>query len=210
MRQINRNHLSGYCFLWATIFMLLVPLRAIAAVGAVDRDAWKGYTQEQKGVAIAGFLHCYRSASSQNHAFAQTDVASVIRIVDETGEAKGTALGSLILQALRKAPNAKPDVHAEHWSGPYGFSTGLLWRGLENPDREAYVQGVFWCAETAPATTVSLTEKSVGAAVKTLDDWYVVSDDDWKDPRSNARVDVPVAVAMQRAGILSIRPAKKP
>lgn len=190
--------------------MLLVSLRAFGAVGTVDRDTWKGYTAEQKELAIAGFLHCYRTASSHDSAFAQTNVATVIRIVNETQEAESTTFGSLIFQALKKAPNAKPDVHAEHWSGAYGFSTGLWWRGLEKPGREAYVQGVFWCAETAANVSVTMPGQSVPEAVHKLNDWYVVSDDDWKDPRSNARVDVPVAVAMQRTGIVSIRPAKKP
>ena len=130
---------------------------------------------------------------------------SVYGEVDKLAVDNGdTPMGRLILDAMRKTPAAAPDRHAEHGS----VDDGMLWRGLIEPEKEAYVRGAFWCAETAPATTVSLTEKSVGAAVKTLDDWYVVSDDDWKDPRSNARVDVPVAVAMQRAGILSIRPAR--
>lgn len=210
MHQINRNRWLRRYFLWATIFMLLVTLRAFGSVRTVDRDAWKGYTPEQKEMAIAGFLHCYRAASSRNYAFAQTDVASVIRIVNETEEAEGTMFGSVILEALKKAPNAKPDVHAEHWSGPYGFSTGLWWRGLENPDREAYVQGVFWCAGVAASVSVTIPGHSVPEAVHKLDDWYVVSDDDWKDPRSNARVDVPVVVAMQRTEIVSIKPAKTP
>lgn len=189
--------------------MLLAPMRAIGGEGAADRNPWKGYTPEQKEVAIAGFLHCYRAGSSQNHAFSQTDVASVIRIVNEAEETKNTTFGSLILRALKMAPSAKPDVHAEHWSGPYGFSTGLWWRGLENRDREAYVQGVFWCAEVATTVLITTPGRSVAEAVHKLDAWYVVSDDNWKDPRSNARVDVPVVVAMRRTDIVSIRPAKK-
>lgn len=209
MRQINRSWLSLHCSLWSIIFTLLLPPWTFGVSGTAGRDTWKGYTPEQKELAIAGFLHCYRAASSHYNAFERTNVAGVTRILDETEGAKGGAFGGLILQALKDAPSRNPDLHAEHWSGPYGFSTGLWWRGLENPDRQAYVQGVFWCVEAAPAHSVTNLGGSVPDAVNKLNNWYVVTDDDWKNPRSNQRVDVPVVVAMERTGIVSIRPAKR-
>lgn len=204
MRQINRNRLSRRCLLWATAFALLLPLRGIATVHTLDRGTWKRYTQAQKELAIAGFVHCYRAATSLKDAFARKDVAAVIRIVNGPEKGEGTTFGSLILQALKDAPGTKPDVHAEHWSAPYGFASGLWWRGLEDLDRKAYVQGVFWCAETAPTIAVTVRGQSVARAVCRLNKWYVVSDDDWKNPLSNARVDVPVIVAMKQMEIISV------
>jgi hypothetical protein len=154
---------------------------------------------------IAGFVHCYRSASSHKDAFTQSDDTAAIRMIDKTIKGgKDTPLGNLILQALNTAPNAKPDVHAEHWSGPYGFASGLWWRQISDQDRQAYVQGVFWCTEEVDYVKVITHSNSVQLAVKQLNDWYVISDEDWKDPRSNAHVDVPVVLAMQTTGIISI------
>jgi hypothetical protein len=207
MRQINKKHLVDH-LLWTVVFTVLLPSCTFGDVRTTGRDIWNGYSPEQKKLAIAGFVHCYRSASSRNDAFAQTENAAAIRMIDQAVKNDAETVGNLVLQALTKAPNAKPDVHAEHWTGPYGFASGLWWRGLDDQDREAYVQGVFWCAETDANVAVNIPEKSVREAVKKLNDWYVVSDDDWKDPRSNARVDVPAVVAMQWAEVVAIKHAK--
>ena len=156
-------------------------------------------------------MHRYRTASPNKNAFAQSDDTETIRTIDQAvSGGREELVGNSILQALKKAPRAKPDIHAEHWSGPYGFASGLWWRGLDDQDRQAYVQGVFWCAEIASNVVVSVPEKSVQEAVKKLNDWYVISDEDWKDTRSNARVDVPVVLAMQWSDIILIKQVKTP
>lgn len=154
--------------------------------------------------SLVGFIHCYRAALSSKHAFAQTDLEAVVRRVDTTFSAnKDQSIGDLILDALKKAPRAKPDKYAEQWQGPYGFTDGMWWRGADDRNRQAYVQGAFWCAETASGKAIGVFEKSVAATVQKLNDWYLVSDKDWNDPRSGKRADVSVLSAMQQVGIIS-------
>jgi hypothetical protein len=174
-------------------------------VGSPGINTWKGYSTEQKTQSLVGFVHCYRTALSSKNAFAQTDLETVIRIVDAalTENKDQSAIGDLILDALKKAPRAKPDKYAEHWQGPYGFTDGMWWRGADDRNRQAYVQGAFWCAETASGRAIGVFEKSVPATVQKLNDWYLVSDEDWKDPRSGKRADVSVLSAMQQVGIIS-------
>jgi hypothetical protein len=168
---------------------------------------WKSFSAEQKRYALFGFIDCHRLLFPRTNASMYKADERVYGAVDRLAAANGDMpMGQVILDAMIKTPSAASDSHAEHGS----VNDGMLWRGLVEQEKEAYVQGVFWCAEIAPPATVSLSQKSVGAAVKTLDDWYVVSDDDWKDPRSNARVDVRVVVAMQRTAIVSIKPATTP
>jgi hypothetical protein len=175
-----------------------------------DQDIWRGYTAEQKQLAIAGFADCYRTASPNNGAFAQSDLVATVRIVDErASSAREDLFGNLILQSITRAPVVKPDVHSEHWEGATGFHSGLWWRGIDERDRQAYLQGVFWCTQSTNTITISGSQQSVQQAVSKLNDWYVISDDDWKDPRSNARVDVSVVSALQKTEILRIRKAKQ-
>ncbi len=203
MRRISKVFPSFILF--ATLACWVLPHGAYGE--SSNHDTWKNFSAAQKRYALFGFIDCHRLLFPHANASMYNADERVYGEVDKLAADNGdTPIGRLILDAMRKTPAAAPDNHAEHG----GVDDGMLWRGLIEREKEAYVQGVFWCAEVAPAMTVSLSEKSAGAAVKALDDWYVVADDDWKDPRSNARVDVPVAVAMQRTGILSIRPAKKP
>lgn len=203
MRRISK--VSTSFILFAVLASWMLP--HIAYGESSNRDIWKGFSVEQKRYALFGFIDCHRLLFPRANASMYNADERVYGEVDKLAADNSDApMGKLILDAMGKTPAAAPDSHAEHGS----VDDGMLWRGLIEREKEAYVQGVFWCAETAPATTVSLPQKSASGAVKTLDDWYVVSDDDWKDPRSNARVDVPVAVAMERTGILSIRPARKP
>lgn len=104
-----------------------------------------------------------------------------------------------MLKAMKDVPPAAPDSHAEHGS----VSDGMLWRGLIDQEKQAYVQGVFWCAQIANGKA-TISPQSIQQIVQKLNDWYVVSDDDWKDPRSNARVDVPVISALQQIGALKL------
>jgi hypothetical protein len=206
MHPINKHRLV--CKAPATIaFILLVVWCALGSTAtASDRDIWKNYTPEQKQLAIAGFTDCYRSVSANKEAFTKTDMVTAVRLVDEASSGAGEAsFGSLILQSVKKAPVAKPDAHAEHWEGPTGFHTGLWWRGIEDPERQAYLQGVFWCTEVSNGIATVASQESVQQAVAKLNDWYVISDDGWKDPRSNARVDASAISALQRVEILRIK-----
>jgi hypothetical protein len=181
---------------------VLLSCCSFGAVGGIT--AWKEYSAAQKTQSVVGFIHCYRTLLSNKEAFAQADISVVTRAIDAAlTNNRDKNIGTSILEALRNAPHAKPDKYAEHWDGAYGFNDGMWWRGVDDEDREAYVQGVFWCAETPAGKAVALSEKSVTAAVQKLNDWYLVSDDEWKDPRSAKRADVAVLSAMRRIGILS-------
>jgi hypothetical protein len=203
MPLINRAYFVRQCLAIATL-VILVSCGSFGSTGFPGIDAWKEYSTEQKTQSIVGFIHGFRTALSSKNAFAQTDLGTVIRMVDAAvTENKDQSIGDLILDALKKAPHAKPDKYAEHWEGPYGFTDGMWWRGADDKNRQAYVQGVFWCAETASRKAISISEKSVPAAVQKLNDWYLVSDEDWKDPRSGKRADVPVVAALQELGIIA-------
>ena len=201
MRLINRN-----VFLYDTL-ALVTFVSLLSAFGsgiAYGQGPWDGYTPAEKQLAIAGFTDCYRSQSSNKYAFASSNLDVAVRLVDESPKSNGLPFASLILQALQKAPVAKADPHAEHWNGPTGFHSGLWWRGVESGDRQAYVQGVVWCTQ-APGVSARMAETSSQTIVAKLNDWYVITDDDWKDPRSNARVDVPVVSALQKIEVLHIK-----
>lgn len=204
MRRIDRCSFDWLRLLAIAALLFLSPSPGLAQAGNAGRATWMRYSPQQKTLAISGFVHCYRESAAQADAFENTDTASAERIADRLMPRRSLKLGAVILQALQKAPNARPDVHAEHSSGPYGFAMGLWWRGLDDRDRQAYVQGVFWCAEESADISINVPRHSASEAVQRLNDWYVVSDEDWKDPRSNARADVPVFVAMKTAAIIAI------
>lgn len=211
MRPISEILFRHKAFFGICVATLLVSF-AVASAAISARDIWMGYTPEQKELAIAGFTDCYRSASSSEKAFARTNMAAAARIIDETsGKTDEPPFATVILRSIRKAPTVKPDAHGEHWEGPTGFHSGLWWRGINNPDRRAYVQGAFWCAQVLGVDTISAPKEEVEQAVTKLNDWYVISDEDWKDPRSNARVDISVISALQKIEILHISktPAKR-
>ncbi len=191
--------------MWAVLLILMALPFTHGESNSGDFDVWHRYSTEQQKMSIAGFVHGYRSVSLHKDAFSESEDIATIKMIDQAAMiGKDAQIGRLILQALKKAPDTKPDVHAEQWSGPYGFATGLWWRQIPDQDRQAYVQGVFWSTEVVDGVKVFAPDMSVQLAVKQLNDWYVISDEDWKDPRSNARVDVPVVLAMQTSGIISI------
>jgi hypothetical protein len=171
-----------------------------------------GYSQEERSLSIDGFVHCYRTASPNKNAFARQEDADVVRIVtDEVTTGQGVPIPKAILRALSKAKiDSARDTNGEHWEGPYGFAAGLWWRELNDRKRQAYVQGVFWGAESVSNVRIAGSGISVEQAVKRLNDWYLISDDDWKDARSNKRVDVPVLVALRQNGILLVDRAASP
>jgi hypothetical protein len=136
-----------------------------------------------------------------------TNLSSTVSFIDGSAKSDGVPFASLILRALEKAPAAEPDPHGEHYDGPTGFHSGLWWRGVGNSERGVYVQGIVWCTQ-APGVSARMRDISTEAIVKKLNDWYVVNDDDWKDHRSNARVDVPVISALQKMEVLKFTAAK--
>jgi hypothetical protein len=208
MHPINRHHFVPKAF--AMIALMLSLAQCATGEGTTfDRDIWRRYTPDQKKLALAGFTDCYRSVLPNKGAFARSDVFAAIRLIDEASHKdENLSFGSLILQSVKQAPSVKPDTHAEHWEGPTGFHSGLWWRGIENPDREAYVQGAFWCVQVINAAEIVNSHEPILQAVERLNNWYVISDDDWKDPRSNARVDVSVISALERVGVLRIKKTK--
>lgn len=195
------NHFAWQSLKTATFIILLSCWSTGSSSPVIN--AWSEYSSEQKTQSIVGFIHCYRTALSSKNAFAQADITVAVRMVDAALPESKEAIGNLILEALKKASRVKAEKYAEHWGEPYGFNDGMWWRGANDQNRQAYVQGVFWCAETASGKTIGVSDKSVTAAVQKLNVWYLVSDEDWKDPRSGNRADVPVVSAMQKAEIIS-------
>lgn len=201
MHPTNKNTLVKLGF-----GILTVVLAVLGSDSAYCQSPWMGYTPAQKQLAVAGFTDCYRSQSSDKKAYAGRNLAATVRLIDAAAKSGDLPLPSLIIQSIQKAPVVKPDPHGEHWSGPTGFHSGLWWRGIEDGERQAYVQGIVWCSQ-APQVSAQMSDTSSQAVVSKLNDWYVISDDDWKDPRSNARVDVPVISALQKIEILHIKGA---
>jgi hypothetical protein len=80
----------------------------------------------------------------------------------------------------------------------------LWWRGIDERDRQAYIQGVFWCTQIRDNISILPPGQPVQQAVERVNEWYVISDEDWKDPRSNERVDISTIAALQRIGIIRI------
>jgi hypothetical protein len=201
MRLISRSiSTSGLLGLVTLVFLLNLSGGGIA----YGQSPWDGYTPTEKQMAIAGFTDCYRSQSSNKNAFVDTDLISAIRVIDESAKANGLPFANVILRSLEKSPLTKPDPHGERWDGPTGFHTGLWWRGVENSERQAYIQGIVWCIQ-APGVSARMMNASSEAIVMKLNDWYVVTDDDWKDPRSKARVDISVIAALQKIEILCFK-----
>lgn len=199
MHPINKNTLAKLGF-----GVLVVVLTMLGSDLAYGQSPWLGYTPAQKQLAVAGFTDCYRSQSSDKRAYGERNLSAAVHLIDAAAKSGDVSLASLILQSIQKAPIVKPDPHGEHWSGPTGFHSGLWWRGIEDDARQAYVQGVVWCSQ-APKVSVQISDTSSHAIVSKLNDWYVIMDDDWKDPRSNARVDVPVISALQKVEVLHIK-----
>lgn len=208
MHRTHKCNLELRHVVLLAVLFLLLPSLGVAQAGDTGREIWTHYSSGQKTMAISGFVHCYRTSSSHAEAFDKIDSARAVRMIDEFLNRRNMTLERTILQALNEAPDARPDLHAERWSGPYGFATGLWWRELDGRDRQAYVQGVFWCAESCGSVSIRVPGRSVSEAVHRLNDWYRISDEDWKDPLSNARVDVPVIVAMKRTAIIAIAPLR--
>ena len=200
--HLTNKAISIYSTLrFIALALLLVALGSAVADG---QGPWDGYTTAAKQLAVAGFTDCYRSQSSKKKAFMNTNLGSTVSLIDGSEKSDGAPFASLIMQALEKAPAAEPDPHGEHYDGPTGFHSGLWWRGVGNNERAAYVQGIVWCTQ-APGVSVRMRDISTEAIVQKLNDWYVVNDDDWKDPRSNARVDVPVISALQKMEVLNFK-----
>jgi len=201
MHPINKNTLAKLGF-----GILVVVLSMFGSASAYGQSLWGGFTPAQKQLAIAGFTDCYRSQSSDKKAYAGRDLAAAVRLVDGATKSGDVSLPSLIIQSVQRAPNVKPDPHGEHWNGRTGFHSGLWWRGIEDGERQAYVQGVIWCSQV-PKVSLQISDTSRQEVVSKLNDWYVISDDDWKDPHSNARVDVPVISALKKIEVLHIKGA---
>lgn len=201
-----RKNNPPFLHLWLLMsaFILLVPCCAMDKNTEDSLNIWYSYTTTQKKVSVSGVADCYRTITPDKNAFMQSDLRAAIKIVDTHATEKKIPFGNIILQSLSNAPIVKPDVHAEHWRGPTGFHSGLWWRSLNEPERQAYVQGVFWCTKTRNPATAHNT-KTVKQAIHTLNGWYVIQDENWTDPRSNSRVDVSVIKAMQQTGILFIK-----
>ena len=192
--------------IWGALIAFSLSFSATSA-DASGRGAtiWNDYSAAQKALSLMGFLQCYTLVSSDENAFERVDTAAALRIVTEaTKTDSAISVGDIMLDALNRAPRYKSEVSGEHWDGPYGFATGLWWRALFDEERGAYFQGVLWCAESNSDKVTVLQQD----AIDKLNSWYLISDEDWKDPRTGVRADVAVMEVMQQLQIVRLN-AKK-
>jgi len=159
---------------------------------------WSNYSLDDKRYATFGFIDCeekLKMGSSQKTLVASNNVYSEVDrlIARNTGE----RIGTLILRAMRVAPREHMDASAQVGSQ----DDGMLWRGLLQGEKAAYITGVFWCHDLTSVKSFYVGNTNVISTVNALDAWYVVSDDEWKDPRSDARVDIPIIDAIKRARV---------
>ena len=204
MRQIN----DIYNIIKSAVLIIIILSAPSLVCGEaiVDSAIWRGYSNEQKQLAVLGFTDCYRSLSDNLNIFIDCDLKEAIRLVDDSlNHEDKESLKNLILRSVKAAPTIKPNEQEERWEGPSGFHSGLWWRGIDDKKRQAYIQGVFWCAQNNRLIDIANPKKSIRQVVEALNEWYVVSDDEWKDPRVNKRVDISVITALDKVHLLRIK-----
>jgi len=191
MHQINST--SKAFVVLVALLLWFMPRTAHGQTSARDSDVWRSFSSAQKRYAFFGFIDCRKREYPPTKTIRYNADDRTYKRVDELADKRTNPMGQLMLGAMKEVPPAQADVHAEHGS----VDDGMLWRGLLDQEKQAYVQGVFWCAQISNAD-MTISQQSIQQVVQKLNDWYVVTDDDWKDPRSNARVDVPVISALQK------------
>jgi len=197
MRQISRISIS---FLLFAALLVSIEPRANGQNSKLNSDIWKSFSLTQKRYALFGFIDCHKELYPPPNTIRYGADDKTYKRIDELARNSSKPIGELILEAMKQVSPATPDIHAEHG----GADDGMLWRGLIGEEKQAYVQGVFWCVHTSTGNA-NIAQQSIQQVVEKLDDWYIVSDDDWKDPRSNERVDVPVISALQQIGVLHLK-----
>ncbi len=204
MRQIN--HAFNYLKYALISIIFLSTSSLVYGQATADVTIWRGYNATQKQLAVLGFTDCYRSVSVNSKKFIDRDLQEVLRLIDNSlNYDNKNLLNNIIMNSVKKAPSIKPNEQGERWEGPVGFHSGLWWRGIDDKERQAYIQGVFWFAENNHHILIISPKKLIQQVVEALNEWYVVSDDEWKDPRSNERVDLPVISALEKTHLLQIK-----
>ena len=187
------------------LLVWIVPHVAQGQKSNRDSDAWRSFSPAQKRYAFFGLIDCHKRSIPPTNAVRYDTDDRTFKRADELADKSAEYMGEIMLDAMKQVRPVAPDTHAEYGS----VNAGMLWRGLIDQEKQAYVQGVFWCAQISKGKA-SIPQQSIQQVVQKLNDWYVVSDDDWKDPRSNERVDVTVISALQQIGVLHLNkmPAK--
>lgn len=204
MRQINHTFIALKVVLLTIIILSASSL--VYGQATADTTVWRGYSVEQKQLAVLGFTDCYRSASVNSKMFIDRDIQEVLRLIDNSiNRDNKNSLKNIIINSVKKAPSIKVNEQGERWEGPVGFHSGLWWRGIDDKKRQAYIQGVYWFAENNHLLVITSPKKSIRQVVEALNEWYIVSDDEWKDPRSNERVDLSVISALDKTHLLQIK-----
>jgi hypothetical protein len=187
-------------FVLAALLVCFMPHIADGQTSDRDSDVWRSFSSAQKRYAFFGFIDCRKRAFPPTNAIRYNADDRTYKRVDELVDKSANPMGQLMLDAMKEVTPAHANVHAEHGS----VDDGMLWRGLIDQEKQAYVQGVFWCVRISNGNA-TIPQQSIQRVVQKLNDWYVVTDDDWKDPRSNARVDVPVISALQKMEVLHFK-----
>lgn len=139
MRRMGNPPPSFFVFV-ALVFWIM-PITAHGEGSNSDRDTWKSFSLGQKRYALFGFIDCHKRLFPPPNATRYDADDRTFSRVGELAEKSTKPMGELILEAMKEIPPAGPDVHAEHGD----VDDGMLWRGLSEPEKQAYVQGVFWC-----------------------------------------------------------------
>lgn len=189
-------------FLFMAILLAFMPCIAGNPNSDRDFDVWRTFSSAQKMYAFWGFVGCYKLSVLRPSVNSYNVDDRTYKRTDELVNKSAKPMGQIMVDAMKEVQPATPNVHAEHGSR----DDGMLWRGLMDGERLAYVQGVVWCVHVSKGNAI-ISRQPIQKIIKNVTDWYVIADDDWKDPRSNARVDVPVISALQNIGLLRIKNA---
>jgi hypothetical protein len=106
-------------------------------------DVWRSFSPAQKRYAFFGFIDCHKRSFPPTNAIRYNADDRTFKQADELADKSAKSMGEIMLDAMKEVPPAAPDAHAEHGS----VDDGMLWRGLIDQEKQAYVQGVFWCAQ---------------------------------------------------------------
>jgi hypothetical protein len=109
----------------------------------------------RRGTLSSVFIDCHKRLFPPPNATKYNADDMTFGRVGEPAEKSTKPMGELILEAMKEISPAAPNVHAEHGS----VDDGMLWRGLTEPKKQAYVQGVFWCTLNIPAPETRLPAK---------------------------------------------------
>jgi hypothetical protein len=191
------------------VFLVLMPSIAAAKPYDIKDESvgiWRGLSDDEKHAVLSGYIDCTRS---QNPPVAVLWGNSEVERIDKALDA-ATGMSAVLYSLRNDRTRVAPNPNAEHFSGKYGFHTGMWWRELEPKEKVAYLRGVEWCSVSFGAPgAAAFTRVDPAEIVAAMDKWYVVEDEEARLPLTNQRADIPIMVALMRSHMLAQVTASK-